>query len=479
KYNINWIEEYRFADQGPDQCIWTVSEDDGAVIERWNPDGSFRDVPLKPHYVPLPSAPAEPLTDATGLAFTRDKVYVASQNGSQGYPSLTRWNLDGNFDRIELDGAYSIESLLLLGDGSIVASEGGRVVRFPAGGGQPKPILGELSSPGQIAYAGAGKLLVLEESTGEPLHKVDIESGMSMAVYPRDSAQASKYGVAPLRNGKWLVAGGGIGITVLDPASANPPGQHASVFADPATEAIEFKQIGRACLPEAFVASRASKPANNTCIAPPAGTVIFAANFEGTDDFQGTGTQRHYREFYDRGTPGVTSSIAATEGYTNSRALKLTGSGSLASGLGQGRVNSGVYARLPAGSKPKYVSYRVKVTDAADRELGSFVLRNEAATTSEYSRLFSTDFYHGYLRSLESNAASDTTQFQSWVQVEFRNIDWAQRTSDLYMNCQRLAENVAIPAGYGDSIDILDLFNYPTSPANDKTVAWYDDIVIK
>jgi hypothetical protein len=268
-------------------------------------------------------------------------------------------------------------------------------------------------------------------------------------------------------------------VVVLDPASVNPPGQHLPAFADPAIESREFKQIGRACLPEAFVASRAPKPANNSCIAVPDGPVIFSANFEGSDDFQGTGTQRHYKEFYDRGTTGVTSSIAATEGFNGSRALKIAGSGSLPTGPDQGRPYSGVYARLPANSRPKYVSYRVKVTDAADRELGSFVLRNEAGITSEYSRLLSTYFYHGYLSSLESLAASDDPQFNVWVKVEFRNIDWAKRTSDLYLNCQRLAEGVAIPLGYGDSIDLLDLFNYPVTAANDKTVAWYDDIVIK
>jgi hypothetical protein len=316
---------------------------------------------------------------------------------------------------------------------------------------------------------------VVETSTDESIHKVDIESGMATSIYPYDGTQSARYGIAALRNGKWLLAGGAFEVAVLDPASMNPPGQHVAAFAELGVESSEFKQIGRACLPEAFVASRAPRPANNTCIATPDGPLIFSANFEGSDDFQGAGTQRHYREFYDRGTSGVTSSIAAAEGFEGSRALKLVGSGS----LGPQGTKTGVFAALPAGSRPKYVSYRVKVSDAVDRELGAFILHNAAANTNQYTRLIGTDFYHGYLRDLQSDAASATQLLNVWVKVEFRSIDWTKRTSDLYVNCQRLAEGIHMPAAYGDSIDLLDLFNYPTAPANGQTVAWYDDIVIK
>lgn len=482
KYDLNGITDYRLADQGPDQCIWSVSEDSRGTIERWNADGTYRDAPLKPHYFDLPQAPPEPLRGTTSIAFTRDKVYVASQLRAQGYPEITRWNLDGNFDRVELDGTYSLASLLVLGDGSIVYADGeaNRVARIPADGGQHHPVVGAISWPGQIAYAGAGDLLVVDTSTGEALHKVDIESGMTTTIYPYDTNQSAKYGIAALRNGKWLIAGGELAVSVLDPASTNPPGQHVPVFTDLAAESTDFQHIGRACLPEAFVASRGSKPADNTCIAAPDGPTLFSENFEGTDDFQGAGSARHYHAFFDRGSTGVTSSIAATEGFESSRALKVAGSGSLPASNGQMQGGkTGVFAALPLGSHPKYISYRVKVTDAQDRELGSFVFHNAALNTDETIRLIGTDFYHGYFRDLESYAASATPLLNVWVKVEYRNIDWAKRTSDLYLNCQRLAEGIFMPAAYGDSIDLIDLYNYPTSPANAKTVAWYDDILIK
>lgn len=49
---------------------------------------------------------------------------------------------------------------------------------------------------------------------------------------------------------------------------------------------------------------------------------------------------------------------------------------------------------------------------------------------------------------------------------------------DLRLNCARLGEAVGLPAGLGDTIDRIDVYNYPYMTGTDS-IAWYDDILIK
>jgi hypothetical protein len=65
-----------------------------------------------------------------------------------------------------------------------------------------------------------------------------------------------------------------------------------------------------------------------------------------------------------------------------------------------------------------------------------------------------------------------------WVTVEMRNIDWQTRTYDLYVDCTRVTEAIHLPEGRGERVDLLDLYNYASTP-NANTVAWVDDILIK
>jgi len=130
-----------------------------------------------------------------------------------------------------------------------------------------------------------------------------------------------------------------------------------------------------------------------------------------------------------------------------------------------------------AGGQPKYVSYRVKVA-SSEKILGYLLLENAAVSSEEFQWLAGTSFEDGVLNVLESNAQTASELANQWVRIELRNIDWNTRTYDLYVNCTRLAEGIGLPAGLGDTVDRIDVYNYPfASDAN--TIAWYDDILIK
>jgi hypothetical protein len=478
-YNTDGISGFFFATQGPDQCIWSVSEANAAGVQRWNTDGTFKDSPLAPTFLPVSGEPDEPaIQNPLAIAFSRDRLFVASHYGSP-YPRVTRWQLDGKFDGVALQDELEIRSLLALGDGSLLVAddEQRRVLRVPAGGGEPVPVLGGLTSPTQLSYSAAGKALTADDSSGEPIYEVDIETGEAKTVYPA-MAPDGVNGVALLKNGKWLIAGGDYEVSVLDPASMNPSGQYQIVWDDKAVAPGDFQHIGRACLSEAFVASRGSKPANDTCIDPPAGAVVFQEDFE-TGSFEGSGTSRHFRSFYDVGLPEVTTSIDATGGFGGSRALMITGAGEIDTGDPSfpQRHKTGMFASF-TGGQAKYVSYRVKV-ESPEQILGYLLLENTAANAEEFQWLAGTSFDQGTLSVLESNAESVNELADQWVRVELRNIDWSTRTYDLYVDCVRLAEGVGLPAGMGDSIDRIDVYNLPIVDPDAETIAWYDDILIK
>jgi hypothetical protein len=477
-HNTRGISGFFFATQGPDQCIWSVSEADGAGVQRWNPDGTFKDAPLEPKFLPVHGQADEPaIRNPQAIAFSRDRLFVASHYGTPN-PRVTRWQLDGKFDAVALEDELEVRSLLALGDGSLLVADDlqNRVVRIPAGGGLPAPVLGGLDYPAQLSYAAAGKALVADDSSGEPIYELEIESGRATTIYPHMTPDGIK-GVAPLKNGKWLVAGGEYEVSVLDPASSNPTGQHQIVWTDKAVAPGDFFHIGRACLSEAFLASRASKPANDVCIDPPAGAVLFQENFE-SGAFEGSGTSRHFNSFHDLGVAEVTTSIDPSGGFDGSRALMITGAGQIDTGdpAFPQRHKTGMFASF-AGVQPKYVSYRVKVA-SAEQILGYLLLENAAASPEEFQWLAGTSFDGGILSVLESNAESASELANQWVRVELRNIDWSSRTYDLYINCVRLAEGIGLPAGLGDTIDRIDVYNYPFATDADS-IAWYDDILIK
>jgi hypothetical protein len=161
------------------------------------------------------------------------------------------------------------------------------------------------------------------------------------------------------------------------------------------------------------------------------------------------------------------------------RTLQISGAGSLGSSGNEYTWKTGLVARFAAG-QPKYVSYRLYVPAAVrDMSLGFLVLDNAAINTYAYDALAAAWIYNGYARGGNSNAASQNPdKVGKWVRIELRNIDWTTRTLDLYVDCQRVTEGIPLPAGFGDNVDRLNLFNATLEP-DANTVAWYDDILIK
>jgi hypothetical protein len=449
------VEDYWQATQGPDQCIWSVGSE--TEVERWNTDGTFRDKPLAAHYLPVPGEPETlAISSPKAIAFTRDKLYVGSSQ------RLTRWNLDGSFDKVVLDDDTEIQSLEVLGDGSLLIADEwlDRVVRIPAAGGVATPVLGDLDWPAQISYAGNGRLLVSDITLGTPAYQVQIETGMTRTISPRIESSSNKYGIAQLRNGRWLITGGQFMVASLDPDSVNPMGQFVTVWDDPAVRTVNFRYVGRACLPNAVVESRASKPANDTCVEPPAGPVLFAHDFES-------------------GIAPFVVDAAATVAVTKNGA---TGADSASLQV------TGPAGELPAVTlalpniRPSYVRYFVKINnldrDSAGISLGWFSLESP-----EDESIASTSFYNGYINasnaSLSYGAGVESEQVpkDKWLRIEVRNIDWNARTYDLYVDCKREAEGIVIPPGHGDDVSKLILTNWNAVAAT--RASFFDDILIK
>lgn len=456
-------DDYWHATQGPDQCIWTVGETAG--VQRWNTDGTLKDAPLHPMYVPVTGQPDElAIQSPHALAFSADKVFVASSYGSP-HPRLTRWNLDGTFDKVALADGTDVRSLLVLGNGSLLLADGetSRVVSIPANGGPATPVLGELQSPSQISYFGNGKVLVSDVLAGEPDYQVEIATGLRTKVYPHTDSATQKSGIAPLRNGRWLITGGDFEVAALDPASTNPTGQWTKLWShDPAFESITFKFVGRACLPTAVVDAHAPKPANDTCIDPPAGTALLDQGFS-----SGLGG------FSSSSSPAV--SVVA-EGYTGptGSSLQLLG--------GNGQAGTGTKLALPH-IKPTYVRYFVKVNDNSSAFANNQMFIGLGAFSLEGANgdaLLGTYITNGYLNAYNAYINDDNTPAvaaNTWIRIELRNIDWTLRTYDLYVDCKRRAEGIQIPPGYGDDIVQLRLNN--SNPLSGTRASFFDDILIK
>lgn len=466
-YYERGIEEYSFATQGPDQCIWTVSEEAG--IERWNTDGSFKDAPLKPHFVPVPGGREEPvLDDPKALAFTADKVYVASEYGNPN-PRISRFNLDGSFDAVVFEDPTEVQSLLVLGDGSLLIAQHGlgngmnRVARVAPGETVQKVVLGGIDWPGQISYAPGGKLLVTDITLGNPVHEVDIGSSKARTIYPATRSASNKQGIAALKNGKWLLTGGEFLVSSLDPASMNPMGQYEPLWTDPALDSVNFKYVGRACVPESLVAARASKPANDTCIEPPAGAVLFAQDFE-----SGVGSLMAGAVPATRVAPGGAP-------LTPGSSLELRG--------GKDEKGTGARIALPH-VKPSYVRYFVKLNnvDHGESSWSALTLGSLSLRSAPDEVLAGVGFYNGYVNASNANLNIARPEGQElraqkdvWMRVELRNIDWTTRTYDLYLDCKRVAEGIALGAG----ADVSELLLNNWNAGDDTRASYFDDLLIK
>jgi hypothetical protein len=268
-------------------------------------------------------------------------------------------------------------------------------------------------------------------------------------------------GVALLEDGRWLVTGGDDKIAIMDPASM-PKGKHVSVFDDPALDyPYNFNYIGRACLSEEFVASRAQVEPEASC-EEPAGAVLFAENFE-SDDFTMAGDDVTYHGFDVLKQDGVTVSLDTTQSVEgNGRSLKIAGgSGDLYD------LPSGVHKELGSELKPSYLSYYLRI-DTTDFSGGHFAL-NDAPEESLDTLLV----YNGNFRTFQS-FGSTTVEKDKWIHVQLRDFDWEEMTYDVYVDCKRVFDDMSFSPYGGTSLHALEMFNF-----TETAVSWFDNIVIK
>jgi hypothetical protein len=479
---------YWTATQGPDQCIWTTAQGDEG-IQRWNTDGTFKDdiIPLGRYFAGQDDLISEP----KGLAFTEDRVYVANAGaiGSE-VPRVVSFDLSklavlpySDDYAIEIDDGSKVESMLVLGDGSFVVANRTteRVELIPAGGGEVVPLLGSVEAfyaMGQISYAGAGDVLASDTWNGQ-LFKVNIDTQMAKQIQPAGEYNTHLYGTAALGNGNWFYTSDGT-VEALLPESTQPEGQHEQLWNDPAIIDRDFRYVGRACLPEAFVAQQEAPDAEVTDCAEPAGAMLFAEDFD-EGDFTGSGAARHYNDFYELPAEGVTVSIDTTVGGAEGTPGAVFVSGAASAGeddqgypIPDPDTASGLRVTFPLALKPTYISYYVR-TAVENPWAGYFILNERFVDTIE-GIYFTSDFGEEFGETIDTYHSHVHVPIirDEWMHIQLRDIDWDERTYDLYVECDRVADDVPFWSDSAPNVHSLFLRNlYPTDSAH------FDQVVFK
>jgi hypothetical protein len=439
--------------QGPDQCLWSVNDgypSDGLAraVERWNTDGSFRD-----DIIPrgkFKRGERDRLAHARALAFTPDRVYVGSDTG------VSRYKLDGSFDAEVLPDVEA-EALLAFADGTLITT-GSAVQRWLPGSTEPLPVLTEPTE--QLWYIGGGALLTIARSEAL-MYRVDIGSGVASETATADAAYL-KYGFAPLGNGSWLIASTARDPFVRDPLLALPEG--SKLVEIPKNPAIDLdyglRMVGRACLPSRVVdAVTVAEPPVASCDEP-AGPTLYAEDFE-TGDFRGSGITRSFNGWTETTSYLPRSEIDGTTAARGMRSLRV-------SPKAEERYESGVRHTFD-NLKPSYIGYWVKF-DPAQQGWAAF-----QTSGSESSHETITIHADG-LSTYESDVAGATNP-DTWVRVQLRDIDWERGTYDLYVDCERLADDILLDPEAGRSLTEIDLFVGLEN--TNELPAFFDDIVIK
>jgi hypothetical protein len=451
---------YHQATQGPDQCIWTTQDNRG--VERWDTDGSFKDQLIAPakYYEGQDDIVVQP----HGIAFTKDYAYVGFADGNP-HDRIVRFKLAGlsadttGTYEVVLDDGTSVDSLIVLGDETLIVTNDNRVESRTPDGSKVTPVLTGLTSffgATQVSYAGGGQILTAG-SYGGSVYKVELASGKAQEVVPFAGSDLNIQGVAALGNGKWLYADRDGTLEALDPASKNPTGQHKSLLNNPAIGARTFYYTGRACLSNEFVAAASQADPPAASCDQPAGEVVVSEDFE-------AGTLNGFEEVK---ATGVTVSVDATQGVEASgHSLKIAGG----TNVGSGDL-SGVHYALPMGTKPSYIGYYVRV-DRETSAAGYFSLNQWPG---------SLDAVYLEDKAVQTFNASGKTTIanNAWVQIQLRDIDWTHMTYDLYVNCTRVMDDISFSPGSANGADEIDLFNLPSNFENTPEVtSWYDKIVI-
>jgi hypothetical protein len=460
KYSNDYWEGTQQVTQGPDQCIWSVASSERAprAIERWNSDGSFRDDVI-PHGKHLRDG-ADRLVGAGALAFSNSHLYVAAGEDSTTAANVSRYTLEGSFDK-ELSSAQ-VSALYVANDGSWFSS-GERVQHWPAEAAPPVTVLTEPSSA--LAYAGHGELLVAQRDDNT-LYRVNIESGAASHVEVLSSFD-NVYALAQLRNGRWLYSSNDSDtLFSVDPAQAGvAAGTAIYALADSGQPYLgHFGKVGRACLPDAVVERKPEVAAlvpPERCDELPTGAALMNEDFE-AEAFSGAGFDHSYHGWTDQSSQPPPSTLEGSEHVSGARSLRIDSKD-------LDVATDGVQHDF-AAIKPSYMGYWAKL-DGGSTGWASVLLRSDSGRSLELIEL------HGNRVEANSATRSFTVPSASWVRIQLRNIDWAKRSYDLYVNCARVAENLRLSAESGDEISSIDLFVDTYEAA--RSAAYFDDIVLR
>ncbi|MDB4973224.1 MAG: hypothetical protein JWN48_1565 [Myxococcaceae bacterium] len=459
---------FRQATQGPDQCIWSVTEDTRETlhaVQRWNTDGSLRDEIIpRGKYM---RGERDRLSRSRALAFDAQHVYVAS--GDDDQPHVSRFKLDGSFE-VELNQASAL-SLLLLGDGSLLTGGLHDVQRWPADGSAPTTVLSEKAE--QLWYLGHGEI-ALSQLYDYDLYRVGIASGVAShvsAVEPESGATV--YDVAQLGNGRWLYGANYVSdndddageLLSLDPSQGGLKNatQLYHLGNRPRRNPGVFMHFGRACLPnEVVTPTPVITPAVPVaqCDQVPAGAALLSDNFD-TGAFAGVGGARNYKGWSDATGASPQLELDTTEHVSGTRSLRI-------SPKDDDVLVDGAHRAFAGGIKPSYIGYWAKLGADSRGWLYFQLTGSEAAHDGVYLTSSSVQ--------TTTTKLNSTVPDHSWVRIQLRNIDWTKRTYDLYVNCERVESDVLFTPEAGEDLRALDVYIRYTG--TDTVPAFLDDVVV-
>ena len=224
--------------QDPNTACLLFSDSGNNAIHRYNTQGQL----MNASFISTGSG-----SSPRGLDFLQGDLLVATRGDGR----VRRYTSNGVFVADQITGTGNPNAVFTLPGGDLlVADESGTsgtrtVRRYPFNGGTPETMIAGLGLAYQISQDFDGHYLLAHFGLGQvQVFNFGFPNIAAPSLGTNDGGSArSPRGVAPLRNGKWLVTGSnGTGVSVLDP---NQPEALTEIVAG-----NTFRFIEPACLPQ-------------------------------------------------------------------------------------------------------------------------------------------------------------------------------------------------------------------------------------
>lgn len=136
---------------------------------------------------------------------------------------------------------------------------------------------------------------------------------------------------------------------------------------------------------------------------------------------------------------------------------------------GSSAFYEGTFAMFPSG-QPDYISFRMRtsITNSAN----GYVVIGDNNTTADNGVIFCYFNSTSELRFYGTTGQNFPIVADQWYHVEVQNIDWAARTSDIYLNGALILTAWPFRSASATTIDRIHLFNLNAG------TAMYDEIII-